>query len=100
MTRRIIGIVLAVVAAAVVRSAPLSEQQSAAPRRPPSPSASEPGSRVVFEIRTSVAVGAGSNDLILIVFSDRSADTPLVPSPLLGEDIVREFAFSARDARQ
>ena len=35
---------------------------------------------------------------MLIVFSNRSADTPLVPSPLFGDDVLAEFAFSGRDA--
>jgi len=54
---------------------------------------------VEFDVRTGLTgLGGSSYDLILILFSNRSADTPLVATPLLGEDVVAEFAFSGRDA--
>jgi hypothetical protein len=63
-------------------------------------SAIPPGRHLVeFEIRTGLTgFGGGSTDLMLIVFSNRGGDTPLVPVPLFGEDILAEFAFSGRDA--
>lgn len=55
---------------------------------------------VEFEVVTGLTgLGGSSSDLLLIVFSDRSADTPKVPlPPLFGLDVLAEFAFSGRDA--
>lgn len=65
------------------------------------PPAQQSGTHVVeFEVHTAISgLGEASNDLILIVFSGRSAAAPLVAFPLFGEDILAEFAFSGRDAR-
>src|SRR5262245_40947810 len=52
--------------------------------------------QVEFQVRT--AAGGRSDDLLLIVFSDRSAQRPVAPSPLFDEDVIAEFAFSGRDA--
>ncbi len=76
--------------------------QISRPRASSSPQYSSPSGEkylVEFEVRTGLGgLGGSSGDGMLIIFSNRSADTPLVPFPLFGEDIIAEFAFSGRDA--
>jgi hypothetical protein len=55
------------------------------------------GTLVEIDVRTALSSAGGSSDLILIIFSHQSADAPVSPVPLFGEDILAEFAFSARD---
>lgn len=68
---------------------------------PPSPSRIATGrSLVEFQIKTALSgIGGSSSDQISIIFSDESADSPLLPAPLFGNDIRAEFSFSALDAR-
>jgi hypothetical protein len=57
--------------------------------------------QVTFEVRTALGrLGGSSQDQITIVFSNTKAPGPLVlspPRPVLGDDVVQEFSFSARD---
>jgi hypothetical protein len=41
--------------------------------------------------------GSASSDQITIVFSNQSGDVRTAPMPVLGEDVLQEFSFSARD---
>jgi hypothetical protein len=75
------------------------QMQQASKSRAQMPAVPSGRHMVEFEVRTGLTgLGGPSTDLMLIVFSNRSADTPLVPSPLFGDDILAEFAFSGRDA--
>jgi hypothetical protein len=60
-----------------------------------------PGSDVMFEVRTSPdRAGGATNDQITIVFSNTSSEAQKGPPyPFFGDDIIAEFSFSGRDAK-
>ncbi|HJZ70471.1 MAG TPA: hypothetical protein VKE51_01960 [Vicinamibacterales bacterium] len=55
------------------------------------------GTRITFTVTQSTEFAAGSKDQITIIFSDRSWNGPVAPTPIFGDDILQEFSFSARD---
>jgi hypothetical protein len=66
-----------------------------------SPFAGEAGEYLLtFEISTAAGrLGGSSDDLLAIVFSEKSGATVVAPAPLFGSDVTAEFLFSGADAR-
>jgi hypothetical protein len=88
-----LGAIIAAVVAVAPRF-PVLEAQSAS-----SQGRLQPDQSITFEIRGSARTAGKSDDQITILFSNNSADLREAPRPLFGKDILAEFSFSSRDAR-